>query len=177
MAAQPQCLRMRLYLDIGFKVSLNCALLCDPTDGSLPSSSVHGVLEYYSRLPFPSPGISPTQGLNPGLLHCRQTLYHLIPGEAHFKVIGEFQWGHKDGLWCGPSGVLLRWGVQRHACPQRSDPMSTQREGEPRRASSEKPNRLTPWSWAFSLQNCQKTNFCRWSHSGLQYFVVATLAN
>ena len=27
---------------------------------------------YWSRLPFPSPGIFPTQGLNPGLLHCRQ---------------------------------------------------------------------------------------------------------
>ena len=32
---------------------------------------------YWSGLPFPSPGIFPTQGLNPGLPHCRQTLYHL----------------------------------------------------------------------------------------------------
>ena len=33
--------------------------------------------EYWSRFSFPSPGIFPTQGLNPSLLHCRQTLYHL----------------------------------------------------------------------------------------------------
>ena len=33
--------------------------------------------EYWSGLPFPSPGIFPTQGWNPGLLHCRQMLYHL----------------------------------------------------------------------------------------------------
>ena len=28
-------------------------------------------------------GIVPTQGSNPGLLHCRWILYHLSPGEAH----------------------------------------------------------------------------------------------
>ena len=33
--------------------------------------------EYWSGLLFPSPGILPTQGLNPSLLPCRQILYHL----------------------------------------------------------------------------------------------------
>ena len=33
--------------------------------------------EYWSGLPFPSPGDFPTQGSNPGLPHCRQMLYHL----------------------------------------------------------------------------------------------------
>jgi len=35
--------------------------LCDPMDYSLPGSSVHGILqeEYWSGLPFPSPGIKP----------------------------------------------------------------------------------------------------------------------
>ena len=33
--------------------------------------------EYWSGLPCPSPGDLPTQGLNTGLLHCRQILYHL----------------------------------------------------------------------------------------------------
>ena len=33
--------------------------------------------ECWSGLPFPSPGSFPTQGLNPGLLHCRQTFYCL----------------------------------------------------------------------------------------------------
>ena len=31
---------------------------------------------YWSGLPFPPPGMFPTQGSNPGLLHCRQILYH-----------------------------------------------------------------------------------------------------
>ena len=33
--------------------------------------------EYWSGLPFPSQGIFLTQRSNPGLLHCRQILYHL----------------------------------------------------------------------------------------------------
>ena len=33
--------------------------------------------EYWSGLPFPSPEDLPDQGSNPGLPHCRQTLYHL----------------------------------------------------------------------------------------------------
>ena len=33
--------------------------------------------EYWSGLPFPSPGDLPTQGWNLGLPHCRQILYHL----------------------------------------------------------------------------------------------------
>ena len=44
--------------------------------------------EYWSGLPFPSPGIFPTQGLNPGLLHCRQILYRLsYEGSQN-------EWGH-----------------------------------------------------------------------------------
>ena len=31
-------------------------------------------------------GIFPTQGLNPGLLHCRQMLYHLSHQGSHYKV-------------------------------------------------------------------------------------------
>ena len=37
---------------------------------------------YWSGLPFPSPGIFPTQGLNLGLLHCRQIIYHLSHRES-----------------------------------------------------------------------------------------------
>ena len=33
--------------------------------------------EYWSGLPFPPPGIFPTQGWTPSLLHCRQILYRL----------------------------------------------------------------------------------------------------
>ena len=38
--------------------------------------------EYRSGLPFPSPGIFPTQGSNPHLLHCRQILHHLSHQES-----------------------------------------------------------------------------------------------
>ena len=46
-------------------------LFCDPKGCSLPGPSVHEISqqEYCSRLPFPSPGVFPTQGLNPRFLH------------------------------------------------------------------------------------------------------------
>ena len=54
--------------------------VCDPMDCSLPGSSVHGDspakntrVGCHALLQ----GIFPIQGLNPGLLHCRQILYHL----------------------------------------------------------------------------------------------------
>ena len=62
------------------EVAQSCLTLSDPMDCSLPGSSVRGtfqaiVLEWIA-ISF-SRGIFPTQGLNPGLPHCRQTLYHL----------------------------------------------------------------------------------------------------
>ena len=62
------------------EVAQSCPTLCDPIDCSLPGSSVHGIFQaiflqwiaiFFSR------GISSTQVSNPGLLHCRQKLYHL----------------------------------------------------------------------------------------------------
>jgi len=57
-----------------------CSTLCDPRDCSPPGSSVHGYslgkntgVGCHALLL----GIFPTQGLNPGLLHCRQILYCL----------------------------------------------------------------------------------------------------
>ena len=40
--------------------------------------------EYWSRLPFPSPGYSPSQGSDLCFLHCRWILYHRATREAHF---------------------------------------------------------------------------------------------
>ena len=58
----------------------SCPTLCDPMDCSPPDSSVHGNslgkntgVGCHSLLQ----GILPTQGSNPGLLQCRQMLYHL----------------------------------------------------------------------------------------------------
>ena len=41
--------------------------------------------EYWSGLPFPSPGDLPDPGIKPGLLHCRQTLYQLSYREDNTK--------------------------------------------------------------------------------------------
>ena len=66
-----------------------CPTLCDPMNCSPPGSFVHG----------DSPGkntgvgchvflqgIFPTQGSNPGLLHCRQILYQWATREAQFST-------------------------------------------------------------------------------------------
>ena len=55
-----------------------CPTCWDSTDFSLPGPSVHGILqarilEWIAILQ----GIFTTQNTNPGLLHCRQILYHL----------------------------------------------------------------------------------------------------
>ena len=56
-----------------------CLTLCDPVVCSPPGSSVHGILQarVWSGVPFPSPGDLPNPGIEPGLLHCGQILYHL----------------------------------------------------------------------------------------------------
>ena len=57
-------------------VTQSCLILCDPMDYSQSGYSVHGKnirVGSHSILQ----GIFMTQGLNPGLLHCRHILYHL----------------------------------------------------------------------------------------------------
>ena len=55
--------------------------LCDPTHGSPPGSSVHGILSPGKNTGVGShsllQGIFLTQDSNPDLPHCRQILYHL----------------------------------------------------------------------------------------------------
>ena len=45
-----------------------CLTLCDPMDNSLTDSSLHGISrqEYWSGLPFPSPGNLSNPGIEPG---------------------------------------------------------------------------------------------------------------
>ena len=64
------------------RLSSDCLTLCDPMDCSLPASSIHGtfqarVLEWVD-CHFLLQTIFLTQGSNPGLPHCSQTLYCLI---------------------------------------------------------------------------------------------------
>ena len=61
-------------------VTQSCPTLCNPMDCSWPGSSVHGILQarILERVAVSfSGGNFLTQGSNPGLLHCRQILYHL----------------------------------------------------------------------------------------------------
>ena len=69
-------------------VARSCLTLCNPMDYSPPGSSVHGILARILEwvaisfsggvgCHFLLRGIFPTQGSNPGLLHCRRILYHL----------------------------------------------------------------------------------------------------
>ena len=60
-------------------VAQSCLTLCDPRTVACQAALSMGFSrqEYWSGLPFPSPGIFLTQELNPGLLHYRQILYHL----------------------------------------------------------------------------------------------------
>ena len=76
----------RVYLNKSFycvkvKVrSLSCAqLFVTPwtVTHQAPLSMGFSRQEYWSGLPFPSPGIFLTQRWNSGLWHCRQTLYPL----------------------------------------------------------------------------------------------------
>ena len=53
-------------------------MLCPtPMDCSLPGSSVHGISQA-RVLAWVLQGIIPVQGLNPGLLDCRQILYYCL---------------------------------------------------------------------------------------------------
>ena len=63
----------------------SCVWLCDPMDCSPPGSSVHGdppVKNTGVGCDVLLQGIFLTQGLNPGLLHCRWIIYHLKHEES-----------------------------------------------------------------------------------------------
>ena len=62
------------------EVAQSCLTLCGPMDCSLLVSTVHGIFPGRNTgvgCHFLLQGIFLTQGSTLGLLHCRQTLYHL----------------------------------------------------------------------------------------------------
>ena len=67
-ALQVDSLPTELWKKQVSEVSQSCPTLCDPMDCSLPGSSIHGILtrqEYWSGMPFPSPGDLPDLGIEP----------------------------------------------------------------------------------------------------------------
>ena len=61
----------------------SCPTLCDPMDYSPPVSSVHGIFQ--ARVPEWVAFIFPTQGSNPGIPYCGQTLYPLSHQGSWYK--------------------------------------------------------------------------------------------
>ena len=57
----------KVITNLESEVAQSCPTLCNPVDCSLPGSSVHGFSrqEYWSGLPFPSPGDLPNPGIEP----------------------------------------------------------------------------------------------------------------
>ena len=95
------------------EVSQSCPTLCDSMDCSLPGSSVHGIFPGSSTgvgCHFPLQGTFPTQGSNPGLPHCRQTLYCLSHQESPPTLAGRFQFmvppGKSVSMSLVPGSVL-----------------------------------------------------------------------
>ena len=104
-----------------FLVVQLCPTLCNPMDCSLLGSSVHG----------DSPGknsgvgchalfqgIFPTQGSNPGLLHCRQILYCLSHQGLTFSIL--FRHDYTASLAFFTSffpGLSLTTEIQVEPCP------------------------------------------------------------
>ena len=102
-----------------------CLTLCDPMLCSLPGSSVHGDspgkntgMGCHAVLQ----GIFPTQGSNPGLLHCRLILYQLSHQEsprilewvAYSFSRGSFQPRNQTRVYCTAGGFFTSW-VTREA--------------------------------------------------------------
>ena len=105
---------------VKMKVTQSYLTLCDPMDCSLPGSSVHGILQArrvgsHCLLQ----GIFPTQGLNPGLLHCRQILYHLscqgslriLDWVAYPFSRGSSKTRDWTGVSCTAGGFFTRWAT------------------------------------------------------------------
>ena len=82
-------------------------LLHNRMDCSPPGSSVHGILLGKNTgvgCHFLLQGIFLTQGSNPGLLHCRQILYHL----SHLRIEEDVFMIRHSGILCTavPDNVL-----------------------------------------------------------------------
>ena len=97
------------------------SVICDPMDYADPTGQNIGVGSH-SLLQ----GIFPTQGLNPGLLHCRQVLYQLSHKEsprilewvAHPFSSGSSWPRNWTGVSCIAGGFFTNWAI-REACHQK----------------------------------------------------------
>ena len=82
-------------MEVKVLVTQSCLTLWDPTDCSQLGTSVHGMFQdiLHSILQ----GIFPSQGLTPGILHCRQILYRLSCQGSIFLALLTLQEEYKLG--------------------------------------------------------------------------------
>ena len=100
-----------------------CLTFCDSMDCSPPGSSVHGNspgkdtgLGCHALLQ----GIFPTQGKNPGLLHCRRILYHLSHQSQEYYSLSLLQgiFSTQESNW----GLLhFRWSLYQLSYQESSE--------------------------------------------------------
>ena len=107
------------YIGMGRKlqwlsVAQSCPTRWVPMDYSPPGSSIHGIFPgkntgvgSHSLLQ----GILPTQGSNPGLLHCKQILYHL--SQQASEIISRSVVSHSATPWTVACQFLLSMGFPR----------------------------------------------------------------
>ena len=120
---------------VSSEVAQPCLTLWDPMDCSLPGSSSMGFSrpEYWSGLPFPSPGDLPDPGIEPGSRHCRQTLTVSATREAR----GQHRWWNEAGGQHCPTFTRI-WATD----PQVA--LSQDAHGDPPRGSDLLGPRLPP---------------------------------
>ena len=100
-----------------------CPTLCDPMDCSPPGFSIHGDSPYKNTgvgCQVLLQGIFPSQGLNPGLPHCRQILYHLshqgspwiLEWVAYPFSRGSSWPRNRTGISCIAGGFFTSWATR-----------------------------------------------------------------
>ena len=109
------------------EVAQSCLTLFDPMDSSLPGSTIHGIFQ--ARVPewvaisF-SRGSSQTrdwtQGLNPSLQHCRQTLYRLSHQEKETQNLPMVGTEKRDRGTVTGWFVCVRHGLDHALCAGRA---------------------------------------------------------
>ena len=101
---------------VKLKVAQSCPTLCDPMDCPWNSPGQNTGVGSFSLLQ----GIFPTQGLNPGLPHCRPILYQLshrrspriLEWVAYPFSSGSSRPRNRTGVSCIAGGFFTNWAMR-----------------------------------------------------------------
>ena len=111
------CMKMKVLVTQLFPT------LCNTMDCSPPGSSIHRSFQATVLgvgCHFLLQGIFPTQGSNPGLLHCRQILYHLSHQGSPYVWASQMVLVVKNPLAnvgdAGDMGSIPGWGRYKDMC-------------------------------------------------------------